>query len=343
MPSRSRGIPRCDSDSLAEAQAAPPAKRSAVFKTGETHDGREVFRTTPFNGLVMVSLIERYLSASVPVSCQEQKDIVCGHSSVGLAHKNPLTTIRTLERAGAVHRTIAGRDSDLIPRTRDILLVLDDGTVVWPKAAQEAEAPKPAAKSKHRPETTPPSAAALAFLAAMNEAFGAIPFTGSQACVASPANASTVYDWLRSLTHDGKLVIASGKKGDRRNPAHYKIVEVVGKEEVHAPAPLLAVRSKVEILAELADGEAELERLRERGRKLGLLHRPRELANADVERIRAELVAAERALADVDAQIAAIGGVPDCGRIEDLERRIEALRPVSENYDALVSVLVRPS
>ena len=126
--SRRRGKARDDKEVLAEAHAPPAAaRRGQVYATGEAREGRDVFRTTRFYGMVFVTIAEQYVDSHAPVPCDACKEAVYKHSEAGRDHKNPFAILAQLEKPGLLqvdrHRLPVnhGYPSDLLPPAATVI------------------------------------------------------------------------------------------------------------------------------------------------------------------------------------------------------------------------------
>ena len=322
--SRRRGKARDDKEVLAEAHAPPAAaRRGQVYATGEAREGRDVFRTTRFYGMVFVTIAEQYVESHAPVPCDACKEAVYKHSEAGRDHKNPFAILAQLEKPGLLQVDDGARDSDRLPRVDTVLVELDDGTVLWPKPAEPAAARKPSGASDLSGE---------AFAAALRSRFAGREFTSRDVLTEiEGAGKSTVYDRLRRYREDGTLEMVGGTVGSHSNPPRLRFtasVPAVAPEPAVAPAVTPRIKSKDEIGEEIASLGAQIEEA-ERAARERRLEEIR-AAEARVTELEAELETARARLREAEASR------PEPEGIDALVERQRSLRALADNYELLI-------
>lgn len=322
--SRRRGKARDDKEVLSEAHAPPAAaRRGQVYATGETREGRNVFRTTLFYGMVFVTIAEQYVETHAPVPCDACKEAVYKHSGAGRNHKNPFAILAQLEK-GLLQVDDGVRDSDRLPRVDTVLVELDDGTVLWPKAAEPA-ARKPSGASDLSSE---------AFTTELRSRFAGREFTSRDVLTeVEGAGKSTVYDRLRRLKEDGTIEMVGGTVGSRSDPPRFRFagspsVPTPEPEPVVAPAAASRIKSKDEINAEIASLGAQIEEAERVARE----RRAESIRAAEtrVAELEAELETARARLREAEASR------PEPEGIDALVERQRSLRVIADNYDLLI-------
>lgn len=336
---RKRGQVRDDQAVLSEAHEVPPrVGRGQVYATGETREGRSVFRTTRFYGMVFVTIAEQYQQTHAPVPCETCKEAVFAHSETGRGHKNPFAILAQLEKPGLLQVDDRNRDSDRLPRVDNVIVELDDGTVLWPKIAEPV------------PVTAPSGASGLtndAFIAELRVRFAGREFTSRDVLTEiEDAGESTLYDRLRRLQRSGAILLVGGTRGSRKDPARFRFAGDSSFQEpalAEPPATVSspAIVSKDDLARRLEAKDAELVRMRQDEERRGAAAERKRLAAAESDRLRALLAEEEAKVAAADAELAEIDEV-DPGRVVALEADVRRDAAILADYEDLVSRLTRP-
>lgn len=323
-----RGQPRDDQAVLAGAHAAPKPRNAQVYATGETREGREVFRTTRFYGLVFLTIVEAYLATHAPVPCETCKEAVFAHSEKGRKHSNPFAVLAQLERPGLLQVDDGTRDSDRLPRVDNVIVELDDGTVLWPKAAATVSARAPSGASELTSEE---------FASALSERFVGREFASRDVLAEIPgAGKSTVYDRLRRLQEKGVIRMVGGTRGSRQDPPRFRFAESVPVEPVVEPTAQVAsppaqaaapvIKSKEDLHAEISALTEEIAGADRETRDWEARCREADARVSELERQLEEATAHRR---DVAAS------KPEPKDVAPIVALRERLRLVADNYDLL--------
>lgn len=277
----------------------------------------------------------------------------------------PNLVLHQLERAGVlVGDGARGTGRARIVNPDQAVEAKAGGRVVrfWPDPEQAAEA----ALSKFAPDATvegPPQATSVPPSPAkrrqhvrmtaedlegyLRERHPSDEFTTMQIVREADLSTGLAYARFDELVMSGRLVRSGGTKGNRDEPARYRLVEpgsvtaeVVPDVPYDASQTVSAIKTRSELEAELAGLVARRDAI-EASEQIRLEARRKiDEALARIERLEAELVAARRQLVD-SKDVIERNPVPDERSLLELDRGIRETSVLIEQYDFITARLLR--